>query len=69
MKFNPSLEVSEFIEDIHRKVNARTKAVFGDAGLFLALGEGIPTDFRIPDTKGKDISDDQIVGEEPALSR
>ena len=45
MKVKTSAATNEFIETVHVRVGARNKAVLGRAGLFLALGEGVPTDF------------------------
>ncbi len=64
MKFTTSQDTKEFIEDVHRRVNARNKAVFGGAGLFLALGEGVPKNFRVSDSQGIDLTDETIVRDE-----
>ncbi len=64
MIFKPSKDVDEFIEKAFWRVEARIKAVLGRAGLFLALGQGIPPDFRPPDSKGKDLNDETVIGDE-----
>jgi len=64
MKFRPSEEVERFIEDVHARVGARNKAVLGRAGLFLALAEGIPPQFAPTDSKGKDLDDETVIGDE-----
>src|ERR1041385_7622760 len=64
MKFRPSLIVEEFIEGIHTRVGARNKAVLGRAGLFLALGIGVPPAFEPTDSKGKDLDDETVVPDE-----
>lgn len=64
MKFKPSLAAEEFIENIHQRVGARTKAVLGRSALFLALGEGVPTGFKPADSQGKDLDDDTVIGDE-----
>ena len=66
MKVNPkpSAAVEEFLESVHARVGARTKAVLGRAGLFLALGIGVPPAFQPTDAKGKEIGYDAIVPDE-----
>ncbi len=64
MKFKPSLASEAFIEDVHDKVGARNKAVLGRAALFLALGTGLPENFKLGDSKGKDLDDDTVIGDE-----
>ena len=64
MIFRPSEVVERFIEDVHARVGARNKAVLGRAGLFLALGEGVPSEFDPTDAKGKDLNDETVIGEE-----
>lgn len=64
MKFKPSLAAEEFIESIHQRVGARTKAVLGRSALFLALGEGVPPGFKPADSQGKDLDDDTVIGDE-----
>jgi len=64
MKFRPSEAVERFIEDVHARVGARNKAVLGRAGLFLAMGQGVPPEFQPTDAKGKDLDDDTVIGDE-----
>jgi hypothetical protein len=64
MKFKPSLAAEEFIENIHQRVGARTKAVLGRSALFVALGEGVPPGFRAADSQGKDLDDETVIGDE-----
>ena len=64
MKFKPSLAAEEFITDIHQRVGARNKAVLGRSALFLALGEGVPPEFKSLDSQGKDLDDETVIGDE-----
>lgn len=64
MKFKPSLAAEEFIEKVYARVGARNKAVLGRSALMLALGEGVPADFKISDSRGKDLDDEIIIGDE-----
>lgn len=64
MKFKPSLASEEFIENIYGRVGARNKAVLGRSALFLALGQGVPTSFKIPDSGGKDLDDETVIGDD-----
>lgn len=64
MIIKPSEAVERFIEDVHQRVGAKNKAVLGRAGLFLALGEGVPPEFEPTDAKGKDLNDATILGDE-----
>ena len=64
MKFDTSHDAHEFIESVHARVGARNQAVLGRAALFLALGEGVPSAFRIKDSKGVTLNDEQVVGDE-----
>jgi len=64
MKFDTSAEAHEFIESVFPKVGARNQAILGRAALFLALGEGVPTDFKPKDAKGVTLNDEQVVGDE-----
>ena len=64
MRFKPSLASEEFIENIHRRVGARNKAVLGRSALFLALGEGVPPSFKSTDSQGKDLDDETVIGNE-----
>ena len=64
MKFKPSLAAEEFIESVHNRVGAETKAILGRAGLFLALAQSIPSGFKSPEGQGKDINDETVIGDE-----
>ncbi len=64
MKFKPSLAAEEFIENIHKRVGARNKAVLGRSALLLALGEGVPSGFKIADSGGKDLDDETVIGDD-----
>jgi DNA sulfur modification protein DndE len=64
MKFDTSNEAHEFIENIFPRVGARNQAVLGRAALFLALGEGIPAEFKPKDAKGVTLNDEQVVSDD-----
>ncbi|MBI3757707.1 MAG: DndE family protein [Deltaproteobacteria bacterium] len=64
MKFDTSSEAHEFIENVFARVGARNKAVLGRAALFLALGEGVPTEFKPKDAKGVTLNDEQVVDDD-----
>jgi DNA sulfur modification protein DndE len=64
MKFKPSLAAEEFIESVHQRVGARTKAVLGRSALLLAIGEGVPEGFKPADAQGKDLDDENVIGDE-----
>ncbi len=64
MKFDTSSEAHEFIENVFPRVGARNQAILGRAALFLALGEGIPAEFKAKDSKGVTLNDEQVVGDE-----
>ena len=64
MKFDTSSEAHEFIESVFPRVGARNQAVLGRSALFLALGEGVPTEFKPKDAKGVTLNDEQVVGDE-----
>lgn len=64
MKFDTSNAAKEFIENVFPRVGARNQAVLGRAALFLALGEGVPPEFKLKDAKGVTLNDEQVVGEE-----
>jgi DNA sulfur modification protein DndE len=63
MKFDTSRDAHEFIENVHARVGARNQAVLGRAALLLALGEGVPPNFKISDNKGVTLNDEQVVGD------
>lgn len=64
MKFRPSAAAEEFIENVHVRVKARNKAVLGRSALFLALGEGVPPNYKPADSQGKDLDDETVIGDE-----
>ena len=64
MKFDTSSAAHEFIEDVYPRVGARNQAVLGRAALFVALGEGVPSEFKPKDAKGVTLNDEQVVGDE-----
>lgn len=66
MGFNikTSDEVGEFLELVGSRVHTRNKAVLGRAGLFLALGLGVPKNFKQADSQGVELAEDTIVGDE-----
>lgn len=64
MKFDSSSEAHEFIENVFARVGARNQAIVGRAALFLALGQGVPTEFKPKDSKGVTLNDEQVVGDD-----
>ncbi len=64
MKFDTSTEAHEFIENVFPRVGARNQAVLGRAALFLALGEGVPAEFKPKDAKGVTLNDEQVVDDD-----
>lgn len=64
MKFDTSMEAREFIESVYARLHARNQAVLGRAALFIALGEGVPREFKPKDSKGVTLNDEQVVGDE-----
>ena len=64
MKFDTSSESHQFIENKYPLVGARNQAVLGRAALFIALGEGVPSEFKPKDAKGVTLNDEQVVGDE-----
>ncbi len=64
MKFDTSSEAHEFIENVYARVGARNQAVLGRAALFLALGEGVPSEFKPRDAKGVTLNDEQVAGDD-----
>jgi DNA sulfur modification protein DndE len=64
MKFDTSSETHEFIENVFARVGARNQAILGRAALFLALGEGVPPEFKPKDAKGVTLNDEQVLGDE-----
>lgn len=66
MRFNVSKETEQFIEIACHALGARTKAVVARAGLFLALGRGVPDAFAPPPLRGVAMSDEQVLGDDLA---
>ncbi len=64
MKFDTSIAAHDFIENVFSRVGARNQAVVGRAALFLALGEGVPSEFKPKDANGVTLNDEQVVGDE-----
>jgi DNA sulfur modification protein DndE len=64
MKFETSSDAHKFIENVYPRLGARNQAVLGRAAIFLALGEGVPSEFKPKDAKGVTLNDEQVVGEE-----
>lgn len=64
MKFDTSGEAHQFIENVFPRVGARNQAILGRAALFLALGEGVPAEYKPKDAKGVTLNDEQVVGDE-----
>jgi hypothetical protein len=66
MGFNikPSIEVWEFLESTCVRVYTRNKAVLGRVGLFLALGMGVPKNFKQANSQGIELAEDTIIGED-----
>jgi len=64
MRIKTSQEVGEFIEDIYSKVAALNPAIIGRAGLFYALGTGVPSNFKPKDALGKELNEEKILGNE-----
>lgn len=62
MSFRPSQTAEKFIEDVHHRVGARTKAVLGRSAISLALAEGVPDGYKPPTQLGKDLSWDALMG-------
>lgn len=52
MKFDTSSDAREFIAEVFPKIGASNQAIVGRAALFLALGEGLPPEFKPKDAKG-----------------
>jgi hypothetical protein len=61
MKFDTSSESHEFIENVYPRVGARNQAVLGRAALFIALGEGVPSEFKPKDAKGVTLTESRII--------
>ncbi|MBZ0092218.1 MAG: type IV secretion system DNA-binding domain-containing protein [Sulfuricellaceae bacterium] len=64
MRIKTSAEVGDFLEANWSRVHAPNKAVFGRAGLFLALGEGVPSGFKSKDSHGIELAEETILGDD-----
>lgn len=64
MRIKTSAVAGEFLESVWSKVHAPNKAVLGRAGMFLALGEGVPTGFKVADSHGIELAEDTILGDD-----
>jgi DNA sulfur modification protein DndE len=65
MKFETSSETREFIESIYARAGARNQAVLGRAGLMLALGAGVPKEFKPKGSSGGlTLNDEQVLSDE-----
>jgi hypothetical protein len=64
MKFKPSQAAEQFIEEVHQRVGARNKAVLGRSALMMALGIGVPDQFKSIDSQGKDLDDETVLGDD-----
>ncbi len=66
MRIKTSTAVGEFLESTWSRVHAPNKAVLGRAGMFLALGEGVPTGFKVTDAHGIELAEETILGDDLA---
>lgn len=64
MKFETSIETREFIANVYPRVGASNQAVLGRTALFLAIGQGVPAEFKPKDFKGLTLNDEQVLGDE-----
>lgn len=64
MRIKTSAEAGDFLEASWSRVHAPNKAILGRAGLFLAIGEGVPTGFRVSDSQGLELAEETILGDE-----
>ncbi|ANE57466.1 MULTISPECIES: ATP-binding protein [Methylomonas] len=66
MRIKTSAAVGDFLESVWSRVHAPNKAVLGRAGMFLALGEGLPSGFKVADSQGIELAEETIVGDDLA---
>jgi hypothetical protein len=66
MRIKTSAKVGDFLESVWSRVHAPNKAVLGRAGMFLALGEGVPTGFKVADSHGVELAEETILGDDLA---
>ena len=64
MRFKTSAATQTFIEDTCARLGATNPAVLGRSGLFLALGEGVPPEFKPKDAQGKELNEETVVDDE-----
>ncbi len=64
MRIKTSTVVGDFLESAWSRVHAPNKAVLGRAGMFLALGEGVPTGFKVQDSHGIELAEETILGDD-----
>ena len=64
MRIKTSSEVGDFLESVWSRVHAPNKAVLGKAGLFIGLGEGVPSNFKVSDSNGLELAEETILGDE-----
>jgi len=64
MRFKTSQATEEFLESVFARVGARNKAILGRAGLFLALGQGLPSGYRPGDSHGLELNDETVIGDD-----
>lgn len=64
MKFETSEATHAFLEMVFPRVWARNQAVLGRSAIMLALGEGIPKDYKVRDSKGVTLNDEQVLGDD-----
>lgn len=66
MRIKTSERVGQFLESVWSRVHAPNKAVLGRAGMFLALGEGVPNGFKVADSQGIELAEETIIGDDLA---
>lgn len=64
MRIKTSTVVGDFLEATWSRVHSPNKAVLGRAGMFLALGEGVPTGFKVTDSHGIELAEETILGDD-----
>lgn len=64
MRIKTSAVIGDFLESTWSRVHAPNKAVLGRAGMFLALGEGVPTGFKVTDAHGIELAEETILGDD-----
>ena len=64
MKFETSEESYKIINDLFPRISARNQAIVGRLAVFIALNKGIPSDYKIKDSKGTTLNDEQVIGDD-----